>query len=328
MPFLLLAALLVPTPALAHVKWFVATGQPPAPDYHGFSLLEPAVLAWLLLALGLVAASLWLDPRLPTPGRPGVLGRIVTSLLPYGTGISLLLTAWSGAVLAPHYHWDGRGGDALLLLETLAGALLLFPPLNFMGAITLVAVYTGLLLQVGLPEALEYLNMAGIGVCLALATWPSAARRHRLRAWALPVLRISTGLALVALALTEKLLRPDYAEAFVQGYMWNFMQNLGVDAFDDRLFVLSAGTVEAVLGLLLVLGSTTRLVVLTVSGFMLTSNLTFLLQGLSEEALLELTGHLPIICTALILIVFGTPPQGQAPAFSTASDPVLPDSTP
>ncbi len=70
--------------------------------------------------------------------------------------------------------------------------------------------------------------------------------------------------------------------------------------------MLSPGTVEAVPGLLLILGSTTRLTVLVVSGFMLTSNLTFLLQGAAEEALMEITGHLPIICTALIFMVFYT----------------------
>lgn len=313
MPFLLLFTfLLLPASAQAHVKWFVLTGQALPPDYLPFTLLEPAVLVWLLLASMLVAASLWLDPRLPTPGRPGLLGRLVTGLLPYGTGISLLLTAWSGAVLAPHYQvhtwgWSDGSADALLYLEATAGALLLFPPLIFTGALVLLAVYGSLVWQVGLPEALEYLNIAGIAGFLALAHYPTAGLRQRLAATALPFLRVSTGFALLTLAFTEKLLRPDYAEDFVQTYMWNFMHNLGATLFDDRLFVLSAGVVEAVLGLLLILGSTTRLVVLVISGFMLSSNLAFLLQGQPEEALLEITGHLPIICTALILLVFGTP---------------------
>ncbi len=149
---LLYLLLLLPTPTLAHVKWFVPTGQALAPDYPAFALTEPAVLWWLLLGLALIAASLWLDPRLPTPGRPGLLGRLVTGLLPYGTGVSLLLTAWSGAVVAPHYQWEGWSADALLLLQAFSGALLLFPPLVFAGAILLLLVYAGLLLQFGPPE--------------------------------------------------------------------------------------------------------------------------------------------------------------------------------
>lgn len=307
MPVLILLVLLLSTSAQAHVKWFVPAGQALAPGYPAYSLSEPAVLSWLVLALLMIAASRWLDPRLPTPGRPGMLGSLVTGLLPFGMGISLLLTAWSGAVLAPHYHWQGWTFDTLVLLEALAGALLLFRPLVYAGALALLGVCLGLLLQRGLLEVLEYANVAGIAGFLALNHHPSPARRRQLAHWALPILRSSTGLALLTLALTEKLLRPDYAETFVQTYMWNFMQNLGMESFNDRLFVLSAGAVEAVLGLLLILGTTTRLTVLVVSGFMLTSNLTFLLQGQLEEALLEITGHLPIICTALILLVFGTP---------------------
>lgn len=306
MPFLLLLMLLS-APAQAHVKWFVPTGHGLAPDYPAYALTEPAVLLWLVLSLALVTASRWLDSRLPTPGRPGLLGQIVTTVLPFGTGMSLLLTAASGAVLAPHFQWQGWSADALLLLEALAGALLLFPPLIFAGALVLLAVFLGLLLQAGPLDALEYLNVAGIAGFLALSNYPSAAWRQRYSLQALPLLRISTGLALLTLAFSEKLLRPDYAETFVQTYMWNFMQNLGVDLYTDRLFVLSAGSVEAILGVLLILGTTTRLVVLVTSGFMLTSNLTFLLQGDAEEALMEIIGHLPIICTVLILLVFGTP---------------------
>lgn len=311
MPFLLLSLLLLPAPVQAHVKWFVPSGQDLAADYPAYSLTEPAVLLWLALALAVTASSRWLDPRLPTPGRPGLLGLVVTTLLPFGTGMSLLLTAASGAVLAPHFEWQGWSADALLLLEMLGGALLLFPPLVFGGALVLLAVYLGLLLQVGLMDALEYLNVAGIAGFLVVSHHPSAAWRLCYSHWALPLLRVSTGLALLILAFTEKLLRPDYAETFVQTYMWNFMQNLGVDLYTDRLFVLSAGSVEAVLGLLLILGTTTRLVVLVTSGFMLSSNLAFLLQGDSAEALMEIIGHLPIICTALILLVFGNSNQQQ-----------------
>jgi uncharacterized membrane protein YphA (DoxX/SURF4 family) len=304
--FVLPLLLLLPGTASAHVRWFVATGQPPPSGYMPFSLSDPAVLAWLLLGLAMIAASRWLDRHLRSPDLPRLPRAGVLALLPYGTGVSLLLSAWAGSVLAPHYQWSGGSHDALLAMEALAGALLLFPPLVFMGACLLLVVYAGLLTHAGLPALLEYLNVAGIGLFLALQHAPRRLRLPATLACPVPVLRISTGLALVTLAMTEKLLRPDYAEAFIQAYPWNFMQNLGLEQYSDRLFVLSVGSMEAILGLLLILGSTTRLTVLVISGFMLASNLTFFLQDLPAEALTEITGHLPIICTALILIVFGS----------------------
>ena len=43
------------------------------------------------------------------------------------------------------------------------------------------------------------------------------------------------------------------------------MQALGISIFDDRLFVLSAGMVEAAIGIVLILGTTVRLAVLALS---------------------------------------------------------------
>ncbi|MEM8811482.1 MAG: hypothetical protein AAGF59_02610, partial [Pseudomonadota bacterium] len=56
---------------------------------------------------------------------------------------------------------------------------------------------------------------------------------------------------------------------------------------------------------ILILGVVTRLNVLAVAGFMLISNAVFLFQNRQDAALMELIGHLPIIATALILLVLG-----------------------
>lgn len=302
MLLLILILPLLPNSALAHVKWFVPSGHALATEVMPYALTETAVQLGLLLSLLALAASLWLNRRLPAPILPRGLQQAALDLLPYGTGISLLLSAWSGNILAPHYHWDGPTATALLLLQAAAGFLLLFPPLVLAGALGMLALYGGLLLLAG-PAALEYLNLAALAGFLVLSKRRHGSLQLPAAQQALPLLRIGTGLALLLLAIQEKLLRPDYGTDFVSRYLWNFMANLGL-GFDDRYFVLAAGLVEAILGLLLVLGSTTRLCVLVISGFMLSSNLAFLLQGQLDEALTEITGHLPIICTALILLVF------------------------
>ncbi|MEO1464467.1 MAG: hypothetical protein AAFU82_19545, partial [Pseudomonadota bacterium] len=86
-------------------------------------------------------------------------------------------------------------------------------------------------------------------------------------------MRIWTGISLVALAVGEKLALSALGQVFVAQYQWNFMQALGFDVFDDRLFVLSAGMVEAVIGIVLILGTTVRLAVLALSVMMAISNI-------------------------------------------------------
>ncbi|MEO1380792.1 MAG: hypothetical protein AAFU69_10655 [Pseudomonadota bacterium] len=118
-------------------------------------------------------------------------------------------------------------------------------------------------------------------------------------------MRIWTGISLVALAVGEKLALSALGQVFVAQYQWNFMQALGFDVFDDRLFVLSAGMVEAVIGIVLILGTTVRLAVLAFSVMTAISNIVLIVQGNNEAALVEFIGHMPIIGIALLLLLLG-----------------------
>ena len=109
--------------------------------------------------------------------------------------------------------------------------------------------------------------------------------------------------ALVAGA--EKLFGDMKAESFLAQYRWNFMQALGLEFFTDRLFALSAGVIEVVFGIILVLGTTTRLNVLAFSVVLFSSNVLFLIQGENEAAMVEFIGHMPVIGVALILLLLG-----------------------
>ncbi|MEM6588845.1 MAG: hypothetical protein AAF641_10385, partial [Pseudomonadota bacterium] len=55
----------------------------------------------------------------------------------------------------------------------------------------------------------------------------------------------------------------------------------------------------------LILGTTVRLAVLTLSVMMALSNIVFILQDNKEAALVELIGHMPIIGAALVLLLLG-----------------------
>jgi hypothetical protein len=316
MPLYIFLLTLVPASAQAHVKWFVSSGHELPADVARFGLAEPAVQLWLGIGLCLVACSLWLDLRLPNLPQPhGRLRHMAIASLRVLTGMSLLLSTLTGSVIAPHYIGESLAILPLLALQGMTGCLLLFPACVFPAALCLLVLYAGLMLWQGPLEVIEYLNIVGISGFLAFTHHPDPALRAKLQPWAVPVLRISTGMALMVLAFSEKLLRPDYAETFVQTYMWNFMHNMGVTFYTDRLFVLSAGTMEAVLGLILILGSITRLNILVISAFMLTSNIAFFLQGNLYEALTEIVGHLPIIATAIMCVFFGAGQHLRASAF-------------
>jgi uncharacterized membrane protein YphA (DoxX/SURF4 family) len=291
--------------AEAHVKWFVPLDEPTPDDFSWFAFSDTAVQVWIGVAVLLIATSLYLDRRLPTPqvseakALPPLLWILRICL-----GLSLLLSANNGALIAPHYAWPGYYFESLRLLEVVT-ALLLFTPWVVFAGIGVLLLYVGVAAHYQL-EVIEYLNIAGAGLFLAIHHHPNEFLRARWLPYALPVLRVTTGIALVNLAFAEKLARPDYAQNFVQTYMWNFMHNLGISDFTDRLFVLSAGTMEVVFGTILILGSTTRLNILVVSGFMLASNLTFFLEGHMLEAFIEIIGHMPIIATALFFLVLGS----------------------
>jgi uncharacterized membrane protein YphA (DoxX/SURF4 family) len=298
---------LAPGTLYAHVKWFVPLAPGVPGEIAPFSVADPAVQVWLVVALVLVGASLWLDRKLPALAQPqGHWRTVFNRSLPVLTGLSLLLSAEAGSIIAPHYQWQDNYALGLLALEVLTGLLLLFPPTTFAGALSLLLLYAGLMFRSGPLEALEYFNIAGAGGFLLCVFHPVALVRQRLEPYALPLLRIATGIALITLGFAEKLLRPDYAEDFLQTYMWNFMHNAGLENFSDRLFVLSAGTMEVVFGAILVLGTTTRLNIIAISGFMLTSNTTFFVTGNMREAVTEIIGHLPIMATAIVCVAYGS----------------------
>jgi hypothetical protein len=60
-----------------------------------------------------------------------------------------------------------------------------------------------------------------------------------------------------------------------------------------------------IFGIIFLLGLITRLNTLALAGFLISSNLYFFLIGKTEEAFLELTGHLPLLAIAILLILFG-----------------------
>ncbi len=106
------------------------------------------------------------------------------------------------------------------------------------------------------------------------------------------------GGALVILAFTEKLIRPDLALAFLDDFpFFNLLDAIGLGV-SDLDFVRIAGAIELLFGILVISGRLPQLAVI-VAGIPFNATLLFL--GASE-----LVGHLPIYGAMLALLVYGS----------------------
>ncbi len=290
----------------AHVKWFVPLDEALPSEFVRYKITDLEVVVWVAVALFMLVSSVLLDSLLPK--RPSVGSEVRHKLyvvLRVATGVSLFFTAFSGAVIAPHFSGDGTVIALLLIIEFSIAVCFVANFFVFYAAVALCVMFMGAIFQFG-GYIFEYVNLLGIAVYIMIHGYSKGREEARVLLYAVPALRVLTGVALIILGFTEKLLYAEYGELFIHTYQWNFMQELGVSWFSDRLLVLSAGMMEVVFGSILILGSTTRINILVLSAFMITSNVAFFMVGNIENGAIEFVGHLPVVATALLLLVMGS----------------------
>ncbi|NOQ79270.1 MAG: hypothetical protein GQ546_07700 [Gammaproteobacteria bacterium] len=113
------------------------------------------------------------------------------------------------------------------------------------------------------------------------------------------VLRIAIGLQLLVLAVHNKLLDPGMGLVFMEeNSFYNFIALMGFEQFTNLHFVFAGGVAESLFGIMLILGISTRFVMLVVAFFFI---MTSILTGIHE-----LVGHLPIFSIALIILSYGS----------------------
>ncbi|MGO4341449.1 hypothetical protein [Pedococcus sp. 2YAF34] len=300
------AGLVLPT----HERWFVDSA--PA-DWSFFLRPLPLTLTALVVVVTLVwrRLALRLDrPELPVLRRVGDLAPWVPRLLGIHLGVALLALAASGSFVAPSLDdLDGVVGKALLLLEAALGVWLITGwQQRSAAALALVlgplmAIFTG-------PMALlESANLAAVAAFLVIA--PAGADRHgavavpavQLR-WALLVLRVGVGVALIALAFTEKFTNPTMArETLAHFPALNVFSLVGLHVPTD-VFIVVAGSIELLFGLLVISGALPQVAVLVA---MVPFNATLVLFGQTE-----LVGHLPVYGVFLALLAYGSNPATAA----------------
>jgi hypothetical protein len=300
---------------LAHALWFTDV----RPPYDWAFATEPLSIAVAVAAVVVAVAWRWSTRFLPRPELPflsplGALAPWIPRLLAVHAGVSLLAQASRAEYLVPALElpptWWGIG---LGILEGIVGVWLISGWRVRPAAWLLVLAGPLGMLGYGIVPIMERADLLGIGLFLALLPPDDERPGGRVRVdpeavrVALVGLRVLVGLALIILAYTEKLARPELSLAFLDRYpAFNILQFVGLDV-SDLVFVQLAAGVEILFGLLLISGALPQLTVIA-AGIPFNATLFFL-------GATELIGHLPIYGAMLALLVYGSR-QDTAPVCS------------
>ncbi len=319
--FLLSAVLAGSGDALAHEKWFFEGQRPPLELTSAFVLPNLFFVLFALLVTG--AAYLWWRARryqgfLPGPDvlgglvwRRSVLYGLVPAILGVHVAVPLLVGGVQGTLFAPNNALPGAWTFILGLVQTGVALSFFYGGFARAAAVVLALVWALGLFVVGLEGMLEnvlYLGFAGFfylagrgPVSVDRLIFPRLEPSARLMRYAVPVMRVGVGLSLVVVAFTEKLANTGLATGFLTQYPLNFSGALGLP-LPDTFFILSAGTVELIVGLFIVFGIFPREIILVA---WLPFNLTLTVFNWSE-----LIGHLPFYGAMAVLLVWSRQDEG------------------
>jgi hypothetical protein len=128
--------------------------------------------------------------------------------------------------------------------------------------------------------------------------------------YAVPVLRIALGIGLTIVAFTEKIWNIPMGLAFLADHHFNFFPYIGMPVIDDTKFLLLAGAVELLVGLMLIAGTYVRLIIVVT---LIPFNLTLPFLGWRE-----LVGHLPTYGILALLLLWGDERPGEQGALVRA----------
>ncbi len=295
---------------LAHEKWFVDDPGAFATDW-GFAV---SPLSLLFLAAVVAVTVVWraVAVRYRTPELPVLhpLGRLVPylpRLLAIHLGVSLLALAVRGEFLSPELELaELPAGDLAGLLEGALGIWFITGMRLRAAALGLIALGPLALGATGPVSLLETADLLGVAAFLTVLppsdqTFGAVSVDPEQTRLALLLLRVGVGVALVALAFSEKFANPDLARATLASTPeLNVFQLVGIPVSTD-LFIRIAAATEVLFGLLVLSGAAPQVAVL-VAG--IPFNATLILFGTTE-----MLGHLPVYGVFLVLLAYGSHPD-------------------
>jgi uncharacterized membrane protein YphA (DoxX/SURF4 family) len=306
--FLSLITILVSIPLVseAHVKWFAEAHTVVRP----YQFTDIPVLISVLIGFQIFLVGLYLERVLKVPKwyqrfiekyAPNIL-----SIASIGFGLSYLIFSYMGFIFAPNLPATGETGAFLLIIQTIAGLMILFGFFERIGGLLLILLFILASRVYGFTEMMDTFEMLGFAVYAMIIGRPKwriveshmfSKLMHVFHKYGVSILRIGTGINLIILGFSEKILVPGLTQAFLLEYPWNFMKNIGFSWYTDYWFAYSAGFVEMLFGVFILMGLVTRVTIIALAVFLVS---TLVLLGP-----IELIGHLPHFSIAAVLLVFG-----------------------
>ena len=299
--------------AVAHEKWFVENQE-----LRWDLFFKPLPLAFTgAVLLAVAALGFWHFKRkgvgfLPGPQRFGADDErlsgfygLVPAILAVHLAVTLLVNGVQGNLFSPDNHLPGAWKYFLGLAQTGIALMLFYGALARVAAVLLALLWVIGLGVFGLEPMLDnalYLGFAAFFYCAGRgpiavdrAVFPLLEPSAKLMRYAIPLLRTGLGVSLIVVAFTEKLANMPLALSFLKEFPLNFTSALGMPMSDD-LFILAAGSVELLVGLLLLFGIFQREIVLVA---WIPINMT-----LTVFNWVELVGHLPIYGMMGVLLLW------------------------
>ena len=305
---ILLATVLFPGVSFAHTRWFAVEPLPT------IASTEPTLLylvAWACVALVAIAIGVWLERKhvlhldWMRPHASHVFER-AASTFSMVVGSFFMIAGTHAYLFSPNLSHDGGVSMLLIMFQFVVGLSFLLGVFARVSALALAGLWLLGVFVVGFVPMLENIWVLSSAVFIFImgndyfSITKARALAHLAkpyRAYALPVLRVGAGATLLVLGFTEKILHPEFGLSFLAQHNWNFMQHLGFVHYSDYLFTLSAGSVEALFGIIFILGIVTRLNALVVA--------TFFTAPLFLLGPMELAGHVPHFAAVILLLIFG-----------------------
>lgn len=299
---------MAPVITLAHTRWFAEGDLEPA------YTTEPTMLymsIWAGIMVTVISVGVLLHNRnilrlaflRPTAAHAYERAASTFTMI---AGAFFLIAGTHEYLFSPNMTLETGVPFVLIVMQILIGLTFLLGVGTRMSAIVLGLLWASTFYFTGWVSALENVWVLSTAAFVAVMgndyfsiTGFSFLRKklEPFKAYGLSFLRIGTGATLVVLGLSEKILAPEFGLHFLAQHDWNFMQMLGFN-YSDYLFVLSAGSMEMLFGLVFMLGIVTRLNALVVA--IVFSTPLFILGPI------ELAGHLPHFAAVVLLLLFGS----------------------
>lgn len=310
--YLFLTLFSLPLFASAHVKWFVDADDALKPEHLNEKL--PTYLAvWGVISIIIILCGILLEAYLPKMKQSTLYTlnshkHKAASLFSLVVGVYLLISSFSGFLFSPDIQNINDLDYFMIFMQAVIGLSFLVGASVRTGSIALISLWLLVFVYAGVSEALENIWVLGAGAFTAIygREYFKLSKGKvflnkcfsQYEDYALPVLRFIVGFDLLFLGVSEKLLRPELGMSFLESHHWNFMQNIGLTWFSDYLFVISAGVVESLFGIIFMLGIVTRL---NASVLLIFFSIPPFFMGLEE-----LVGHLPHLTVLILFIIFGS----------------------